>query len=45
MVDTEDKDISKILTDIGQGKKLWKFCFLLALIFLAFETLLLRFWK
>jgi hypothetical protein len=45
MVNTEGKDISKTLTDIGQGKKLWRFCILLALVFLAFETLLLRFWK
>ena len=45
LVDTNNKNISKVLADIGQGKKLWKWCIVLVLIFMAFETLLLRFWK
>jgi len=45
LVDTGSRDISKVLADIGQGKKLWKWCLILALIFLAAETLLLRFGK
>jgi len=45
LIDAGDKDISKVLADIGQGKKLWKWCILLVLIFLAAETALLRLWK
>ncbi len=45
LIDADDKDISKVLADIGQGKKLWKWCILLVLIFLAIETTLLRLWK
>lgn len=45
LIDAGDKDISKVLADISQGKKLWKWCIILVLLFLAAETLLLRFWK
>jgi len=33
------------LTAIGEGTKMWKLCIIFALLFLAFETILLRFWK
>jgi len=45
LIDAGDKDITKVLADIGQGKKMWKWCILLVLIFLATETALLRLWK
>lgn len=45
LIDADNKDITKVLADISQGKKLWKWCILLVLLFLAIETLLLRLWK
>lgn len=45
LIDVGNSDVSKVLADIGQGKKLWKWCILLALLFLAFETVLLRLFK
>lgn len=42
LIDASNQDIRKVLADIGQGKKLWKWCILLALLFLAAETALLR---
>ena len=45
LLDVGDKNISKVLANIGQGKKLWKWCILLVLSFLAIETALLRLWK
>jgi hypothetical protein len=37
--------IAEKLNEITEGKKLWKYCILLVLLFLLAETLLLRFWK
>jgi hypothetical protein len=45
LIDTGDKDISKVLADISQGKRLWKWCILIALFFLAAETALLRLFR
>lgn len=45
LIDVEDKDVSKVLADMSRGTKLWKWCILFALLFLAAEVLLLRFWK
>ena len=45
IIDAGNKDIANILSDISQGKKLWKWCILLALLFLATETIFLRLWK
>jgi len=45
LIDTGNKDISIILADISQGKKLWIWCIVLVLIFLSLETALLRLWK
>jgi len=45
LIDAGDNDITIILADIGQGKKLWKWCILLVLLFLAIEIALLRLWK
>ena len=45
LIDTGAKDITKVLAEIVHGKKLWKWCILLVLLFLAIETALLRWWK
>lgn len=39
------QSLKQSLMEIEQGKKLWKFCIILALLFLAVEVLLLRFMK
>ncbi|MBL4578577.1 MAG: BatA and WFA domain-containing protein [Flavobacteriales bacterium] len=33
------------LSSLGEGTKMWKLCIIFALVFLAMETILLRFWK
>ncbi|MGQ0828999.1 MAG: vWA domain-containing protein [Bacteroidota bacterium] len=40
-----EKKITESLTEMDQGKKLWKLCLILALLFLAMEVILLRFMK
>lgn len=42
---TQSRDFSTIIGTRSQGQRLWKWCLLAALGFLAFETLLLRFWR
>ncbi len=42
---TASADLSQIIKQKDQGIRFWKWCLILALIFLAIETLLLRFWK
>ena len=37
--------LTNFITQKDQGFRLWKYCILLALLFLALETILLRFWK
>ncbi|GJM31877.1 MAG: membrane protein [Saprospiraceae bacterium] len=37
--------ITNIIAERSQGIVLWRWCIILALLFLAFEILLLRFWK
>ena len=37
--------LTDFITQKDQGFRLWKYCILLALLFLALETILLRFWK
>jgi hypothetical protein len=39
------KDLTQSLLELNEGKKLWKLCIILALLFLAVEVLLLRFMK
>lgn len=45
LIDAKVKPISQIVTEMNQGIKLWKTFVLLALLFLAAEVILLRFWK
>ena len=45
ILELQSKSITDSLTELDQGKKLWKLCLILALLFLAVEVLLLRFMK
>jgi hypothetical protein len=45
ILEAGQKGISSLLSEIDQGKKLWKWCILIALLFLAAEIALLRFLK
>ncbi len=38
-------DVSQLIKDRDKGKSLWRLFLILALVFLAIETLLLRFWN
>lgn len=42
ILNTEIKNAGAVLSELNSGKKLWKICLLLALLFLAIETALLR---
>ena len=43
--DTDDSVFLAEITQRSQGTQLWKWCLALALLFLAIESLLLRFWR
>ncbi len=43
--DTARASLTPLIGERSQGIVLWRWCLILALIFLAVETLLLRFWK
>lgn len=45
IIETGAQSLQQTLTEIEQGKKLWKMCIVLALLFLAAEVALLRFMK
>jgi hypothetical protein len=45
ILESADNSFSASITELDQGKRLWKWCLLLALLFLAAEILLLRFLK
>ncbi len=45
ILNSQDKFFAHNLSQINQGKQLWKIFIILALLFLAVETALLRFWK
>ncbi len=38
-------DLASVIKEKDSGLVLWKWCLIFALVFLAFETLILRFWK
>lgn len=42
---TSEANLSEIVGERNQGLVLWRWCILLALLFLAVEVMLLRFWK
>ena len=41
----DETDLTELISSHQQGKKLWKWCILLALLFLAAEIALIRLWK
>lgn len=45
VLNSTEKNIAQSLDELNEGKKLWKLCIILALIFLAAEALLLRLMK
>lgn len=45
LLEAGTKTLTDTLSEMDQGKKLWKWCIILALLFLAGEVSLLRFWK
>ncbi len=45
VLELDTTNITESLMELEQGKKLWKLCLILALLFLAVEVLLLRFMK
>ena len=46
MIDTaDDNAITTAITEQSQGIVLWRWCLILALVWLALEVLILRFWK
>ncbi len=45
VIEANAQSLTQSLTEAEQGKKLWKLCIILALLFLAVEVMLLRFMK
>jgi hypothetical protein len=45
MIETEGGSIENRIKSVNQGTSLWKVCLILALIFFATETLLIRFYN
>ncbi len=45
VLETGSQNLTQSLAELEQGKKLWKLCLIIALLFFAIETLLLRFMK
>ena len=43
VIETGARDLSLRLTELDQGRKLWKWCIVLALLFLAAEVFLIRY--
>lgn len=45
VINPEGKDLSHTIYQINEGKRYWKYCILAALLFLALEIILIRFYK
>lgn len=45
ILDNSSPTFSQSIKVLDEGKQLWKICLLIALLFIAVEVLLLRFWK
>jgi hypothetical protein len=43
--DNEKTNFTQLIEETHQGKQLWKWCIILALMFIGIEILLIRFWK
>lgn len=45
VVQNANKNFSEIFDEIQNGRQLWKYCILLALLFILTEVAIIRFWK
>jgi hypothetical protein len=45
LIEPSHTDLSHTVAQLSEGKRLWKYCILLVLLFLAAEILLIRFMK
>jgi len=45
IISATEQNLTGEFSSINEGTRLWKYCILLVLLFLAFEILLLKFWK
>ncbi|SMO47467.1 BatA domain-containing protein [Solitalea koreensis] len=45
LLNTPTEAVGKVIQEENSGIRLWKYCVILCLIFLALEILLIRFWK
>jgi hypothetical protein len=45
VIDSEGKDLTHSIAQINEGKRLWKYCIIFALLFLAIEILLIRYFQ
>lgn len=46
VLNVQDKPITaSLINELNEGQQLWRWCIILALIFLGLETALIRFWK
>lgn len=45
VIESEGKDLSHSIAQLNEGKRLWKYCIILTLLFLAIEILLIRFFR
>ena len=45
VVDGSHAEVATVVKELDRGISLWKYCIMLALLFLAVEIALLRFWR
>ena len=45
VINSQNTDLSKAISEIELGTRLWKLCIIFVLLFLGIEILLLKFWK
>jgi hypothetical protein len=45
LIKTSDSALSETLQDYSNGKQLWKYCIIIAILFMMCEVAIIRFWK
>jgi hypothetical protein len=45
LLDASNKELTHSVAELNEGKKMWKYCILLVLLFLGTEVMLIRFMK
>lgn len=45
LIKTSDSGLSETLQDYSNGKQLWKYCIIIAILFMMCEVAIIRFWK